>query len=130
MPRDFLPSVNLVRPDIRGLPLPFDLIHLRAVIEAPQRQASVDSFRQRGEDRSRGQNNGRYVKPIPGSRNGSHNFLQHRGAFARRECNRYRHAIQSNRAGVATANRGDDLSMGPKALTGKERRPVKVRVVG
>jgi hypothetical protein len=35
MPRDFLPSIEFVCSDIRGLPLPFDLIHLRAVIEAP-----------------------------------------------------------------------------------------------
>ena len=80
--RRWFPGIADVRSNIRGLPLPFDLIHLRAVIEAPQRQASVDSFRQRDEDWSRGQNNGRYVKPILGSRNGSHNFLQHRRAFA------------------------------------------------
>jgi hypothetical protein len=65
--RRWFPGIADVRSNIRGLPLPFDL-HWRAVIETPQRQASVDRFRQRGEDWSRGQNNGRYVKPIPGSR--------------------------------------------------------------
>ena len=94
--RRWFPGIADVRSNIRGLPLPFGLIHLRAVIEAPKRQASADGFRQRGEDWSRGQNNGRYVKPIPGSRNGSHNFLQHRRAFARRECNRHRDVIQAN----------------------------------
>ena len=64
--RRWFPGIADVRSNIRGLPPPFDLIHLRAVIEAPQRQASADGFRQRREDWSRGQNNGRYVKPIPG----------------------------------------------------------------
>jgi hypothetical protein len=79
--RRWFPGIADVRSNIRGLPLPFDLIHWRAVIEAPNGKPRR-SLRQRGEDWSRGQNNGRYVKPIPGSRNGSHNFLQHRRAFA------------------------------------------------
>jgi hypothetical protein len=79
--RRWFPGIADVRSNIRGLPLPFYLFHLRAVIEAPNgkpRSIASDSAARTGP----GQNNGRYVKPIPGSRNGSHNFLQHRRAFA------------------------------------------------
>ena len=37
MPRDFLSGVEFIGSNISGLPPPFDLIHLRAVIDAPQR---------------------------------------------------------------------------------------------
>ena len=42
MVRYFLPRVDLVGSDIRGLPLPLDLVHLRAIKETRQRQATVD----------------------------------------------------------------------------------------
>jgi hypothetical protein len=54
--RRWFPGIADVRSNIRGLPPPFDLIHLRAVIEAPRRQlrpmASGSAARTGPEDRT------------------------------------------------------------------------------